>query len=524
MHCAATIHPTKNLSLKHIAILKNNAYLCQSFFQKLKDNIMIRTREQYLAALKAMRPNIYKNGELITDVTTHPATRRTVESHARAYDGAACEEKKDIFTTVSDFTGKPIMRFNSMMRTLEDIMNNARMKREMYRLTGTCSGGTCVGWNAQNVMWAVTHDIDSEFGTNYQERLKAWILSAQERGILCAAALTDAKGNRSMKPHQQPCLDSNVHIVEKRADGIVVRGAKVMICGVAASDEIFILPGSGYKDTDADFAVSFVCPRDIEGLTIVETRRPSDDREYKQNWDIPETGITQAYLLFDNVFIPNERVFMAGEFKYSGKVIEYFTANYRACIGACVAGQGDIMIGASMLMARANGISSKKFDDKLVAMAANNETTFGLGVGAMALGGQKNGVWVSNSKIAHLNKMYVATLPYETKRLCQEIGGGIVETGCAPTYEDFHNPAYGEFITNIIKAGDCSTESRMRAVRLSEWLTIGAGVPGCMHGGGSPDGAKMVVKASTPFEEYAEMAKKVAGITEDIPDPVVVKK
>ncbi|MBQ1652358.1 MAG: hypothetical protein II060_01090, partial [Bacteroidales bacterium] len=138
---------------------------------------MIRTREQYLAALKAMRPNIYKNGELITDVTTHPATRRTVESHARAYDGAACEEKKDIFTTVSDFTGKPIMRFNSMMRTLEDIMNNARMKREMYRQTGTCSGGTCVGWNAQNVMWAVTHDIDAEFGTNYQERLKAWILS-----------------------------------------------------------------------------------------------------------------------------------------------------------------------------------------------------------------------------------------------------------------------------------------------------------------------------------------------------------
>jgi len=485
---------------------------------------MIRTREKYLKDLKTMKPNIYKNGELITDITTHPATRRTVESHARAFDAANDEKTKNLFTTVSSFTGKPILRFNSMMLTLEDIKNNANLKREMYHYTGTCSGGVCVGWNAQNVMWAVTHDVDKEFGTNYQKRLEKWILSAQERGILCAGALTDAKGNRSLKPSQQPDLDTNLHIVEKRSDGIVVRGAKVMICGVAASDEIFILPGGAYKDTDADFAVAFVVPRDIDGLTIVETRRPSDDREYQKGWDVPETGISQGYLLFQDVFIPNERVFMCGEFKYSGKVIEYFTANYRACIGACVAGQGDIMIGAGVLMARANGLSSKKFDDKLIAMAANNETTYGLGVGAMALGASHaSGVWISDSKIAHLNKLYVATLPYETKRLCQEIGGGIVETGCTPSYADFQDSRYGELLKKYVKAGECSAESRVRAARLSEWLTIGAGVPGCMHGGGSPDGARMVVKALTPFDKFAEMAKKIAGITEEIKEPEVPK-
>ncbi|PKP22490.1 MAG: 4-hydroxyphenylacetate 3-hydroxylase [Bacteroidetes bacterium HGW-Bacteroidetes-21] len=486
---------------------------------------MIRTREEYLKALKAMKPNIYKNGEQITDVTTHSATRRTVESHARAFDAAHDEKYKDMFTTISSFTGKPILRFNSMMKTLDDIMKNALLKREMYRFSGTCAGGTCVGWNAQNVMWAVTHDIDKEFGTEYQKRLEKWILSAEERGILCSGALTDAKGNRSLKPHQQADLDVNLRIVERRADGIVVRGAKLMICAVAASEEIFVLPGGAYKDTDADFAVAFAVPRDVDGLTIVEARRPSDGREYENGWDIPETGITQSYLLFQDVFIPNERVFMAGEFKYSGKVIEYFTANYRACIGACVAGQGDVMIGASVLMARANGLSHKKFDDKLTTMAANNETTYGLGIGAMALGGaHPSGVWVSDSKIAHLNKIYVATLPYETKRLCQEIGGGIVETGCTPSYADFQDPKYGELLKKYVKAGDCSAESRVRAARLSEWLTIGAGVPGCMHGGGSPDGAKMVVKAFTPFDKFAEMAKMVAGITEDIKEPEMPKK
>jgi 4-hydroxybutyryl-CoA dehydratase/vinylacetyl-CoA-Delta-isomerase len=110
-------------------------------------------------------------------------------------------------------------------------------------------------------------------------------------------------------------------------------------------------------------------------------------------------------------------------------------------------------------------------------------------------------------------------LPYETKRLCQEIGGGIVETGCFPSYRDFVDPDYGELIQKYVKAGPCSAESRARAARLTEWLTLGAGVPGCMHGGGSPDGARLVVRSLTPFEKYAQMARKLAGISEDIPEP-----
>lgn len=479
------------------------------------------TREAYLQSLKSMRPNIYKFGQRIDDVTTHPATRRTVESHARAFDAAHDPKYADIFTTESSFTGEKIHRFNSLMQSLEDIIYNAKFKRAMYHLTGTCTGGLCVGWNAQNVMWNVTYEMDRDLNTNYRARLEKWIRNAQDKGLVVAGALTDAKGDRSLRPSQQPDPDSNLRIKEVRDDGIVISGAKVMICGVAAANEIFILPGSAYREEDQDYAVACVVPRDIEGLTIVETRRPSDERELEEGFDIPETGITQAYLIFEDVFVPNERVFMCKEFKYTGKIIQYFTANYRACIGACVAGQGDVMIGAAAIMARANGLAAKTFMNKLIDMAINNETTYGMGIGAMALGKKhEGGCWVSDSLLAHTNKVLVATLPYETKRICQDIGGGIVETGCFPSYKDFTSLEYGHLVQKYVKAAaNLSAETRARAARLVEWLTLGAGVPGCMHGGGSPDGAKLVVRANTPIEEFVEYARKIAGITEAVPEP-----
>jgi 4-hydroxybutyryl-CoA dehydratase/vinylacetyl-CoA-Delta-isomerase len=486
----------------------------------------IKTREEYLAALRKLRPNIYKFGELIEDVTTHPATKRTVESHARCFDAANDPKLEKMYTATSVFTGDKILRWNSMMQDEGALISNMKFKRQNYRRTGTCTGAVCVGWNAMNVMWAVTKEMDAEYGTNYQARLKNWILRAEQEGLTVSGALTDAKGDRSKSPSQQAEPDTNLHVVEARADGIVIRGAKLMICGTAAAQEIFLLPGSGYKDPDKDYVLACAVPRDIEGLTIVEARHPSDKRELENTSDVevPNTGITQAWLLFDDVFVPNERVFMCREAKYSGKVIQYFTANYRACIGGCVTGQGDVMIGASILMARANGLKAKTFMNKLVDMSINNTITFGLGVGACALGFQhESGSFFADPHTAHANKVMVATLPYEVKRLTQEIGGGIVETGCMPSYADISHPEYGPFLRKCLRAGDCSAESRFKAARLSEWLTIGAGVPGCMHGGGSPDGARLVVRFTTPMEEYTEYAKNIMDIPDDIHEPPMPK-
>ncbi len=481
----------------------------------------LRTYEEYLASLKKMRPNIYKYDELIEDVTTHPATKRTVAGHGQIYKMAADEKLRDRVVTTSHLTGEPISRYLSVIQTPEDMYANVDMKRLMFKKTGTCTGGRCVGWTSLNAMFVTTYDIDQAMGTDYHKRLLEWLKKAQAADITIAGALTDAKGDRSKKPSEQEDKDVFLHLVEKRDDGIVVRGAKAMICGIAAANEIFILPGGAYKEEDADCAVSFVVPRDIEGLTIVETRHPSDRRDEEDGFDNPvaEGGITQAYLLFEDVFVPNERVFMAGEHQFSLPAVSSFIMAYRSAIGGCVAGQGDIKIGAAMLSARTNGLSAKVFRDKLTEMVINNETTYGIGIAAAARGRKHaSGAWQCNPLLANVNKVHVATLPYQNSRIAQDIGGGIAETGCLPSYRDFTSDKYGKLIQKYVKA-KYSAESRARAARLVEWTTIGAGVPGCMHGGGSPDGAKLVIRATAKLEDKAEMARRLAGITEEIPDP-----
>ena len=478
----------------------------------------MKTSKEYKESLKKMKPNIYKFSELIEDVTTHPATRRTVNGHAQIFDAALKPEYNNILTTKSSLTGKQIVRYLSIIGSPEDMIANVRMKRLMFNLTGTCTGGRCAGFNAINAMWATTYDMDNDLGTDYHKRIQKWLKDAQERDITISGALTDPKGNRSKSPIQQKDPDMSLHVVEEREDGIVVRGAKTMICGVAAANEIFIMPGIGYKESDKDYAVSFVIPRDIENLTIVETRRPSDTREQEEGFDIPVDigGITQAYLLFEDVFVPNERVFMRKEFSYSLKAVMNFIAPYRAAIGGCVAGQGDVMIGAAALIARANGLSEKIFREKITQMIINNETTFGMGVAAGVLGKKHpSGVWIPDQLLSNVNKIHVAKLPYDTKRITQDIAGGIAETGCLPSCRDLNDPKYGALLKKYLKA-NCSGETRAKIARLIEWLTIGAGVPGCMHGGGSPDGAKLMINAKTDINRYIELAKRLADIKEDI--------
>lgn len=476
--------------------------------------------QQYRESLKKLRPNIWKFGKLIEDVTTHPATKLHVDSVAQSYDMAFDEKKSALFTTTSFLSGQKAHRWNTLMTSMQDLVANSDMKREQYRYSGTCQGATCAGWTVLTALYDATFQCDKENGTNYHERLKKYLAYVEDNALALAGAITDAKGNRALKPSQQPNSDTYLHIKERRPDGVVIRGFKIQICGTAAAHELVFIPTSGYGADDADFCVAGAIPRDAEGITIIETRRPSDERDLEEGWDAPKVGnITQAFIIFDDVFVPNDRIFMCGEFKYSGKVIGEFASIYRAAIGACVAGQGDIMIGASINMARANGLSQKAFQDKLNQMAINNEITYGLGLGAMVKGKKTEaGTFIPNALLAHTNKTQVAKLPYEVKVAAQDISGGIAETGCIPPYIDFQNKEYGPKLLECLAAGS-DGETRARAARLVEWLTIGGGVPGCMHGGGSPDGARLVVRAMTKWEDYAKEAKRIAGITAELPDP-----
>ncbi|MFC1852539.1 4-hydroxyphenylacetate 3-hydroxylase N-terminal domain-containing protein [candidate division CSSED10-310 bacterium] len=483
---------------------------------KLKPTGNTRSPDSFKASLQKMKPNVYKFGQLVENPVEDPRTCRTIEGHAQIFEAAHDPRYQDIVTTISHLTGKRVSRYLSVIQSPEDMFMNSRMKRLIFNLTGTCTGGRCAGWNTFNALWSTTWDMDQDLGTDYHQRLKNWLIDAQERDITLSGALTDPKGHRKRAPSKQTDPDMYLHVIEKRKDGVVVRGAKVMICGIAAANEIFVMPTTNLRQADADYAISFAIPKDTDGITIVESRHPSDGRELEEGFDNPVTkgGITQAYIFFEDVFVPWERVFMCGEYSYAGEAVSRFTLPYRSAIGGCVAGQGDVMIGAAILISRANGIAEKVFRDKLIQMVVNNETTFGLGLAAAVMGTKHpSGCWLPDPIITNVNKVHVATLPYETKRLTQEIAGGIGETGCMPSYKDFIDSRYGHLIQKYLKAHS-PAETRARIARLIEWLTLGAGVPGCMHGGGSPDGARMIIYSQSKFDEMIEMAKRIGGISD----------
>lgn len=480
----------------------------------------LKTPEEYKESLRKLAPNIYKFGESIEDVTAHPATKRSIEGHAQIFAAGLNPEYEDLATTISPLTRERVSRYLAVPETAEDTIKVAKMKRLMFHLTGTCTGGRCVGGNGINGMWPTTYEMDQKLGTKYHQHLTKWLRNAQASDIALAGALNDAKGNRSKPASGQEDPNMYLHLVEKRGDGIVVRGAKAIICGVAAANEIFVLPGAVFREGENDYAISFVVPRDIDGLTIVEARHPSDTRESEEGFDAPVTigGISQAWLLFQDVFVPYERVFMCGEIEFTAMALTNFLTSYLTTQGGCVAGLGDVMAGAAALMARTNGLSTRVFNDKLTNLYINNETVFSAAIAATTLGKKHpSGAWINDTLLANLTKTYSSTVPHANTYIVQDISGGIAELGCLPSSKDFYSPKHGHLVQKYLKAGS-SAETRARAARMAEWLTIGVGVPGFIHGGGSPDIARRMVRAYTNLEEYIGYAKRLAGIDEDIPE------
>lgn len=478
----------------------------------------LMTPEQYIASLRALKPEIYKFGRRIEDVTTAPDTKYTVRGVAELYRLAQDEQYKDTMTTYSDLVDGPINRYLSIMKTADDARVNTDVKRLAFQQTGTCTGSRCAGWSASNALWATTWEMDQQLGTDYHQRLRAWLKSAQERDISIAGALTDPKGNRTLPPSQQSDPDMNLRVVDVRDDGIVVRGAKVMIAGAAAAHEIFVVPGSGYREADRDYAVSFAVPIDAPGLVIVEARQPNDTRKAEEGFDKGTEcgGISQGYLFFQDVFIPRERVFMCREHQFSAPAVVRFVLCERATMGGCVAGQGDVKLAAAALMAHCNGIGHRPLMDKFLEMVVDNETLYGVSIAASMMGRQHpSGAWLPDPLLANVSKINVARLPYRTSMTCQEICGGIGETGCMPSYADYIDEKVGPLVQKYLKAGS-SAEARMRAARLAEFTTTGCGVPGCMHGGGSPEAAKLALRGLVDFNSYLELGKRLAGIEEDV--------
>jgi 4-hydroxybutyryl-CoA dehydratase/vinylacetyl-CoA-Delta-isomerase len=209
-----------------------------------------------------------------------------------------------------------------------------------------------------NAVTIVCGRIDRKFGTHYSENVNAARERLKKNDLSVVAAVTDVKGDRSLRPSQQKDPDLYVRVAEKRKDGIIVRGAKAHQTGAVNSHEIIVMPTLAMSEEDKDYAVSFSTPSDAEGVFHVIGRQVSDTRRLEGGEiDLGNARYAghEALIVFDDVFVPWDRVFMCGEREFSGALVERFASYHRQNYGGCKTGLGDVLIGAAATMAEYNG-------------------------------------------------------------------------------------------------------------------------------------------------------------------------
>ena len=310
------------------------------------------TREQYINSLKKRNLNLYLLGEKVENPLEHPIILPSLNSVAMTYFLAQQEEYAPLMTAVSSLTGERINRFTHLHQSREDLLDKVKMQRLLGQKTGACFQ-RCVGLDAANAVFSTTYEIDCALGTNYHARFRNYWTRVQREDLTVDGAMTDPKGDRSRAPSDQPDPDSFLRIVERRADGIVVTGAKAHQTGIVNSHEILVMPTLSLKPGDIDYAVCFSIPVDSPGITIIYGRQSSDTRKLEPGADIDlgnrNFGGHEALVIFDRVFIPNERIFLNGETQFCGMLVERFSGYHRQSYGGCKVGVGDVLIGAAAL-------------------------------------------------------------------------------------------------------------------------------------------------------------------------------
>lgn len=489
---------------------------------------MLMTAKQYVDSLRKLKTRVYLFGEPLENWVDHPMIRPSINSVAMTYALAQEPEYADLMTAVSNLTGERVNRFTHLHQSTEDLVKKVKMQRLVGQKTASCFQ-RCVGMDAFNAVYSTTFEIDEKYGTNYHQRFIGFLKMVQEQDLTVDGAMTDPKGDRSKAPHQQKDPDLFLHIVERREDGIIVCGAKAHQTGSVNSHWHIVMPTISMKEEDADYAVSFACPSDAEGLYMIYGRQSCDTRKMEEGADIDlgnkHFGGQEALVVFDHVFIPNQYVFMAGEYDFAGIMVERFAGYHRQSYGGCKVGVGDVVIGASALMAEYNGCEkASAVKDKLIEMTHLNETLYSCGIACSCEGCQtRAGNYEIDMLLANVCKQNVTRFPYEIARLAEDIAGGLMVT--MPSEKDFHaNTVVGKNgetigeICNKYFAGreESDTESRMRVLRFLENICLGSAAVGyrteSLHGAGSPQAQRIMIARQGAFEEKKGLAKKIAGV------------
>ncbi len=461
---------------------------------------------------------VFLFGKQVCEPVDHPVIRPSINAVARTYDLAV--EKPDLAMVESSISGKKVNRFLHITESVDDVVMQNRMQRRLGQLTGTCFQ-RCVGMDALNSLYSLTYDMDRKCGTSYHDRFKNFIREVQEQNLVIGGAMTDPKGDRSKPPTEQEDPGLFLHVVERREDGVVVRGAKAHQTGCVNSHWIIIMPTMRMRPEDRDYAVVCAIPVEDPGLTYIYGRQSCDTRSM-EGGDIDQGNAQysgqEAMIIIDDVFVPWGRVYMDGETEFCSELVERFTTYHRRSY-VCKTGLGDVIIGAAATVADYNGVqNASHIRDKLVEMTHLNESIYGAGIASSHESFQTNaGNYQNNEMLANVCKQNVTRFPFELARLAQDLAGGLV--GTCPSEKELDSPETGPILEKFLKGRPGVTpKNRIRILRLIENMTLGRNAVGYLtesiHGGGSPQAQRVQIARQMDLEYKKRLAKDLAGVTE----------
>jgi aromatic ring hydroxylase len=486
----------------------------------------MRTKEQYIERLKGMKHNLYFNGETIG--RDHEVVLPSLNVMGATFDAAQEPEMVDLCTATSHLTGEKINRFCHVHQSTDDLHKKQDMTRKLCQGVGFCIQ-RCMGVDALNAVNAVSFEADKvkPGETNYHQNFLKWLERFQKEDLVATCAQTDVKGERMKRPIEQNDPDSYVHVVERREDGIVVRGCKVHITQAATADEIIVVPTRALGPDESDYAVAFAVPGDHEGVKqVIHVHNPRERKEYKRGFD---PGYIDSYVIFDDVFVPWDRVFLCGETQHGGICALLFALFHRHSYSGCKPAVGDILMGMASLAAEVNGIEKtshvrEKLSELITiaelgyaagftASAKGQPTVFMPGMGQVPYG---PGGFIPDSIYANVGRCLSGESVYHEQEILCDIAGGMPAT--FPYEEELLNEEIKPFMEKYLKRNpDIPVEDQIKFWMFLSEITCssygGSLAMGGFHGGGSPIMEQIAITSQYDMNKRKKIVRNLAGMS-----------
>ena len=478
----------------------------------------LMTSADYRESLRRYRPTVYVDGQLIDSVADAAVLRPGVNALGVSYDFALDPAMAPLMTAVQTSRGTTVNRMLHIDESAGDLLNKLEAVRLLCQETGCAQ--RYLAHDALNALLQVCARIDdAKGGTEHRARFDTYLQHVQDNDLTLGVAMTDAKGDRSRRPHQQANPDTYVHIVERSAKGIVISGTKAIVTGAPYMHEFLVMPCRNMAREDADFAVCCAVPVDAAGITIIArpAGRPGEKLEHGDALFSRRYGQSTGVVVFDKVFVPWERVFYAGEWEHSAALTYHYATHHRhTCIGAR-AGFGDLLIGAGALMCEANGFdpgAQSNLREPMVELIKITEGFFACGVAASVYGtrDQHGGNFMPEPVFANIGKLLLATQIYDMHRLAHEVSGGLIVA--LPGPDEDHNPATAATLAEVLRANPAVPyDKRIEVARFIEDLTVshqgGWYSVISLHGGGSPAAMKQEIWRNYPVGSKVELVERL---------------